>query len=82
MDTPFTEWVGLKVTMGEFDAQSSVEVQFLVTTDRLGGPILGFNAIKIITSGTNEDVFRIFSSTFNTANPSQIEVFVSLLHML
>ena len=47
-DTPFIGWVDMIVTIGEENNFGSVHVPFLVTTEKLQQPILGFNAIKVI----------------------------------
>ena len=48
-DIIFTGWVDMIVNIGEQNKCGSVHVLFLVTPKKLQLPILGFNAIKIIT---------------------------------
>ena len=79
VDIPFSGWVNLNVTIGEGETKSSVEVPFLVTTEELERPILGFNAIKILANGKQDDVCKLFSSVIKSASISKVEAFVNLL---
>ena len=47
-DIPFRGFVQLSVTLGEHQSLQTLNVPFLVTTERLNQTILGFNAIKML----------------------------------
>ena len=67
-DIPFDGWVNLTVTCGSTDHSSSLDVPFLVTTENIPDPILGFNAIKQLMKSTNGDnklLLKIFESSLN-----------------
>ena len=58
------------VTIGEENNWGSVHVPFLVTTEKLQQPILGFNAIKVTMDGqkNTEALVKRFSMLFKSSN--------------
>ena len=78
---PFTGWVDMIVTIGEENNCGSVHVPFLVTTEKLQQPTLGFSAIKVIMdSQKNTDALvRMFSILFKSSNTDNVKKFVHLI---
>ena len=66
VDIPFTDWVNMIITIAEENNYGSVNVPFLVTTEKLEQPILGFNAIKVIMDSqkNTEAPAKMFSMLF------------------
>ena len=80
-DIPFTGWVDMIVTIGEENNCGSVHVPFLVTTEKLQQPILGFNAIKVIMDAqkNTDALVRMFSILFKSSNTDNVKKFVHLI---
>ena len=66
VDIPFTDRVNMIITIAEENNYGSVNVPFLVTTEKLEQPVLGFNAIKVIMDSqkNTEASAKMFSMLF------------------
>ena len=66
VDIPFTDRVNMIITIAEENNYGSVNVPFLVTTEKLEQPVLGFNAIKVIMDSqkNTEAPVKMFSMLF------------------
>ena len=80
-DIPITGWGDMIVTIGEESNCGSVHVPFLVTTEKLQQPILGFNAIKVIMDAqkNTEALVKMFSMLFRSSNTNNVKQFVYLI---
>ena len=59
----------------------SVHVPFLVTTEKLQQPILGFNAIKVIMDAqkNTDELVKVFNTLFKSSNTDNVKKFVHLI---
>ena len=80
-DIPITGWGDMIVTIGEESNWGSVHVPFLVTTEKLQQPILGFNAIEVIMDAqkNTEALVKRFSMLFKSSNTDNVKQFVHLI---
>ena len=80
-DIPITGWGDMIVTIGEESNWGSVHVPFLVTTEKLQQPILGFNAIKVIMDAqkNTQALVKMFSMLFKSSNTDKLKQFVHLI---
>ena len=80
-DIPFTGWGDMIVTIGEESNWGSEHVPFLVTTEKLQQPILGFNAIKVIMDAqkNTQALVKMFSMLFKSSNTDKLKQFVHLI---
>lgn len=79
-EIPFVGWCDVEVLIGTDDCYTSLSVPFLVTTDNLADPILGFNAVKQLINGTEDKVaLKVFRSAFSTKTSDQLVSFVNLV---
>ena len=80
-DIPFCGWVDINVSVPGSDSKDEIKVPFLITTDVIDHPILGFNAIKIlIQNQTNPNqVITLFQAMFQIADPSVMESVINLI---
>lgn len=80
-DIPFEGWIPLKVALGEGSCSREIEVPFLVTSDKLSNPILGFNAIKIISLSHHDgnSLKQMFQSAFETTEMTSINSLVNVI---
>ena len=78
-DIPFTGWVDITVTIGE-KKNCSLHAPFLVTTEKLQQPMLGFNAIKVIMDAQRytEALLKMFDM-FKSTNTDNVKIFVHLI---
>ena len=79
-DIPFTGWVDITVTIGE-KKNCSLHAPFLVTTEKLQQPMLGFNAIKVIMDAQRytEALVKMFDMLFKSTNTDNMKKFVHLI---
>ena len=79
-DIPFTGWVDIIVTIRGKSNCESVHVSFLVTTEKLQQPILGFNLIKVIMDAHKniDALVKMFSLLFKSSNTDNVKKFVHL----
>ena len=57
-----------------------LDVRFMIKTDQISNPILGFNAIKNIPQTTDDKLFTVlFQISFNRNDLYKIEAFLNLL---
>ena len=80
-DIPFTGWVDMIVTIRKENNCGSEHVPFLVTTEKLQQPILGFNAIKVIMDAqkNTQALVKMFSMLFKSSNTDKLKQFVHLI---
>ena len=81
VDIPFTGRVNMIVTIAEENNCGSVHVPFLVKTEKLEQPILGFNAIKVIMDAqkNTEAPVKMFGMLFYSNNTDNLKEFVHLI---
>lgn len=85
---PYIGWVDLAVTLcgaqDEIGRDLSVQVPFLVTTEHINNPLLGFNAVKLLSEialQRNQRLDKIFSSAFENLQCRSVEAFVKQLQV-
>ena len=80
-DIPSTGWVDMIVTIRKENNCGSEHVPFLVTTEKLQQPILGFNAIKVIMDAqkNTQALVKMFSMLFKSSNTDKLKQFVHLI---
>ena len=80
-DIPFNSFTVMKLNVGDEGVHCHVDVPFLITTDHIHHPIVGFNAIRHIAKESSDVNFlnRLFEKAFNNTNISKIEAFVNLI---
>ena len=81
VDIPFTGRVNMIVTIAEESNCGSVHVPFLVKTEKLEQPILGFNAIKVIMDAqkNTEAPVKMFGMLFYSNNTDNLKEFIHLI---
>ena len=80
-DIPFTGFVTLNVCFKSGEHNKTIAVPFLVTTDKLNNPILGFNAIKHLSSSAPDKsiLIELFKTSFKGKTMDQLQTFVHLI---
>ena len=79
-DIPFRKYTDLYI--GEGEDKCHLDVPFLITTDQISHPILGFNAIKHIAQTTDDKLLiKLFQTSFDQTDVNRIQAFVNLLQM-
>ena len=80
-DIPSTGWVDMIVTIRKENNCGSEHVPFLVTTEKLQQPILGFNAIKVIMDAqkNTQALVKMFSMLFKSSNTDKVKQCVHLI---
>ena len=65
-DIPLSKYTVVSLCIGEREDKCHLDVPFLITTDQIRNPILGFNAIDPIAQ-TNDDelLIKLFQTTFD-----------------
>ena len=81
VDIPFTGRVNMIVTIAEENNCGSVHVPFLVKTEKLEQPVLGFNTIKVIMDAqkNTEAPVKMFGMLFYSNNTDNLKEFVHLI---
>ena len=71
----------MKLSVGDEGVSYHVDAPFLIITDHIHHPIVGFNAISHIAKESSDVNFlnRLFDKAFNNTDISKIEVFVNLI---
>ena len=77
-DTIFTGWVDMIVTIGEENNCRSVHAPFLVISEKLQQPVLGFNAIKVTMDAQiyTEALVKMFGMLSKSTNTDNVKKFV------
>ena len=79
-DTPFSKYTVVNLCIGEEEDKCHRCFQFLITTDQISKPILGFNAIKHIAKTTDDNLLiKLFQTSFDQTYANRIQAFVNLL---
>ena len=70
----------INLCIGEGEDKYHLDVSFLITTDQISNPILGFNAIKHMAQTTDDKLLiKLFKTSFNQTDVNRIQAFVNLL---
>ena len=70
----------INVCIGEGEDKCHLDVPFLITTDKISNPILGFNAIRHKAQTTDDKLLiKLFQTAFNQTDVNRIQAFVDLL---
>jgi len=82
-EIPYDGWVILTVGIGEGEYHNQINVPFLISTEDVSHPILGFNAIKLLTQDQQDGdaLLKMFQSAFDnkeTPTPT-IKSFVNII---
>ena len=79
-DIPFSKYTVVNLCVGEGQDKCHLDVPFLITTDQISNPILGFNAIKHIAQTTDDKLLiKLFQTSFDQTDVNRIQAIVSLL---
>ena len=79
-DTPISKYTVVNLCIGEEEDKCHRCFQFLITTDQISKPILGFNAIKHIAKTTDDKLLiKLFQTSFDQTYANRIQAFVNLL---
>ena len=77
---PFSKYTVVHLCIGEGKDKCHLDVPFLITTDQINNPILGFNAIKHIAQTTDDKLLiKLFQTSFDQTDVNRIQAFVNLL---
>ena len=80
MDIPFSKYKVINLCIGEGEDTCHLDVPFLITTDQISNPILGFNAIKHIAQTTDDKLLtKLFQTSFDQTDVNRTQAFVNLL---
>ena len=63
-DIPFSKYTVVNLCNGEGEDKCHLDVPYLITTDQISNPILGFNAIKQIAQTTGYKLL-LFQTSFD-----------------
>ena len=79
-DIPFSKYTVVNLCIGEEEDKCHLDVPFLITTDQISNPILGFNAIKHVAQTTDDKLLiKLFQTSFDQTNLNRTQAFVNLL---
>ena len=80
-DIPFNSFIVVQLNVDDEGVSYHVDVQFLITTDHIHHPIVGFNAIRHIAKESSDVKFlnTLFEKAFNNTDIRKIEAFVNLI---
>ena len=77
---PFSKYTVINLCIGEGEDKYHLDVPFLITTDQISNPILGFNAIKHIAQTTDDKLLiKLFQTSFDQTDVNRIQPFANLL---
>ena len=72
----------VNLCIGEGEDKCHLDGSFLITTDQISNPILGFNAIKHIVQTTDDKLLiTLFQTSFDQTDVNRIQAFVNQLQM-
>ena len=72
---------GVVILEFSFEGQSEILVPFLVTTDKLSNPIVGYNVIEnLVVSGKKPEIRTLFRNSLQDMSLGRIEVMINLIH--
>ena len=72
---------GVVIMEFSFEGQSEILVPFLVTTDKLSNPIVGYNVIEnLVVSGKKPEIRTLFRNSLQDMSLGRIEVMINLIH--
>ena len=79
-DIPFSKYTAVNLCIGEGEDKCHLDVPFLITTDQMCNPILGFNAIKHIAQTTDDKLLiKLFQTSFDQTEADRMQALVNLL---
>ena len=68
----------MHLIVGDGGISCHVDVPFLITTDYIHHPIVGFNSIRHIAKESSAANYKLFEKAFNNTDISKIEAFFNL----
>ena len=81
-DIPFSKYTIVNLCLGEGEDKCLLDFPFLITTEQISNPIVGFNAIKHIAQTTDDKLLtKLFQNSFDQTDANRIPSFVNLLQM-
>ena len=80
-DIPFNLFTVMHLIVGDGGVSCHVDVPFLITTDYIHNPIVGFNSIRYIAKASSAAnlLNKLFEKAFNNTDISKIEAFFNLI---
>ena len=77
---PISEYTAVNLCFGEVENNFHQDASFLITTDQINNPILGFNAIKYVGQTTDDKLLmKLFQTSFKETDVNRVQAFVNLL---
>ena len=72
-DIPFSKYTVVNLWIGEGEGKCHLDAPFLITTNQISNPILGFNAIKHIAQTTDDKLLiKLFQTSFDQTDVNRI----------